>query len=452
MQPNIFRLYDIRGKYPEEVDENIAYLVGYYFGMLCEGGQVIVGFDGRLSSPSLYNPLVQGIIESGSNPLSVGLVPTPLLYFANKKTSPAGAIIITASHNPKEDNGFKMILDGESFFGDGIIELRDMILASDKKYTFKKFNEPNSIDFSAQYIDRVLEDISVSKDLKVAWDPGNGASGEVVSKILNHLPNTNIMINEKIDGNFPNRPPDPTIPANLTMLLEVMEKNSCDLGIALDGDADRVVFVTSTGRILPGDQTLCIFAEEILKANPGATVIAEVKSSQILFDYINDLGGKAIMSKTGHAIIKHRIRQEKALLAGEMSGHIFFADKYYGYDDGIYAALRMIDLLSKSQLSLEELVAKLPPAYNTAEIKLRVLDSEKFIIIDEIKAYLKEIGRDFIDIDGIRCKSGNGWWLIRASNTEATLTVRCEALSETALVEVKRDLDLIVSEYGLSIL
>ncbi len=451
MQTYIFRSYDVRGRYPDAVDENIAYLIGCYFGGLCKGKKIIIGFDGRLSAKILYEALVQGILDSDSIPLSIGLVPSPILYFADKILSPAASIMITASHNPKEDNGFKMILDGESFWGERIKKLKEYVLKSEKHYHKKNLPNIEFIDISKEYIKLILHDIEIDQSLKVIWDIGNGAAGEIVTQMIRHMPNQNILMNEKIDGNFPNRSPDPTIHSNLSGLVQIIKEKSYDLGVAFDGDGDRVVFVTSTGRILYGDQAVCIFAEDILTSHPGATIIGEVKSSQILYNTIRDLGGRALMHKTGHAAIKAKMKETGALLAGEMSGHIFFADKYYGYDDAIYAALRMIDLLSRGKTTLKQLYSKLPKAYNTPEVKIFIADDKKFELVEKIKLDLKKRGREFIDVDGIRYSEGDSWWLIRASNTEAAITLRCEAVSKEDLLAIERDLQKILHLHGINI-
>jgi phosphomannomutase len=447
VQGNIFRSYDIRGRYPDAIDENTAYLVGHYFGELCNGGKIVIGFDGRSSSSSLYDALCQGIIESGSIPVSIGLVPTPMVYFADKTLQPAASIMITASHNPKEDNGFKMILAGETFFGEKIQILKEYIFKSEKKYIRAKISEIDNWDISEKYVKRILQDIEIDHSMKVIWDIGNGAAGNIIVQLVKDMPNQNILMNEKIDGGFPARGPDPTDHSNLTQLVDLVIDKSYDLGIAFDGDGDRIVFVTSKGNILYGDQTTCIFAEDVLRENPAAVIIGEVKSSQILYDQIKASGGKALMHKTGHAAIKSKMKETGAILAGEMSGHIFFADKYYGYDDAIYAGLRMIDLLSRNVVTLERLYSKLPKAYNTPEVKIAIDDDKKFQIIENIKEYLRKIGRKFIDIDGIRYSTGSSWWLIRASNTEAAITIRCEARTAEALFIIEADLQRILVNY-----
>ena len=438
MNYNIFRLYDIRGKYPSEVDEEVAYHIGTYFGSKAK--EVLVGYDGRRSSDALCDALTRGITDVGASVLLLGVVPTPLLYFVDKIMHPVASIMITASHNPKEYNGFKMMLNGEPFFGEKLDELKQYV-SSAKRYAtapISHFRDGRSLVY--KYIDNLMKDIVINPDIKIAWDTGNGAAGEAVSALLKKLPNQNIQINAEIDGNFPNRPPDQMTPGALDYLIKTVLEEKCDLGISFDGDGDRVVFITSSGKLLLNDHLLCILAGDVLRQNPGGTVIADVKTSQTFFDFAHKLGGKTIMSKTGHAFIKDLIKKTGALFAGELSGHIFFADRYHGFDDGIYAALRMVELLGKFGVSLDELALNLPSSFATSEIKVVVKDEVKFELVEEIKARMKEMGREFIDTDGIRYASKEGWWLIRASNTESSIMARCESMTEEGLKIVKEDL------------
>lgn len=441
MNPNIFRLYDVRGKYPEDLDEKVAYKIGTYFGGLSSKGYVLVGYDGRLSSKSLYDAIMHGISNAGGMPASIGLVPTPVLYFMDQIMKPVASIMITASHSPKEHNGFKMLVSSKPFFGQNLEELRKYVeletppLPESEILIYK-----HDTQHISEYFNKILDNIQISPKMKIAWDSGNGAYGNIVESLLEKLPNKNIHINSEIDGNFPNRPPDQMAQGALDTLITAVLEEKCDLGISFDGDGDRVVFVTSSGKVLLNDHLLCIFAEDVLTSNPGGVVIADVKTSQTFFDYVKELGGKTIMSKTGHAFIKDLIKKTGALFAGELSGHIFFADKYYGYDDGLYAALRMINLLTLKDLSLDNMIENLPTSFATGEIKVGVRDEDKFNMIEEVKAKMTEIGRDFIDTDGIRYSTPEGWWLLRASNTESSLMARCESMTPEGLELVKKDL------------
>ena len=340
INPAIFRAYDIRGNSNNYLSPEIAYKIGFCFARIILSSQkeagsnfICVGRDGRLSSEELCNALLQGIRATGANVKYIGLVATPTLYFADKNFSAPGSIMVTGSHNPKEDNGFKMVKSNAPFFGLMIQGLRKQI---------EEFNWPvleikdnyvqDCIDLKEQYIDRILLNRKISKNLKIAFDPANGAAGVLVSILCRKLPCQTFTINEKIDGNFPAHDPDPTIPENLSQLKNYVLENNCDVGIGFDGDADRIGIITKKGVFVPGDQLLCLYAKDVISKSPGAKIIADIKASGVLFDYVKEIGGVPIMWKTGHSFIKAKIKESGAKLAGEMSGHIFFADEYYGYD------------------------------------------------------------------------------------------------------------------------
>ena len=441
VNPNIFRLYDIRGKYPLELDDDVAYKIGTYFGALSKGQQILVGRDARLSSESLFHSLTRGIIDAGGKVSSAGLVTTPIIYYIDQMERPYASIMITASHSPKDCNGFKMLLKSKPFFGEKLDELLQYIKSAPEYSVAQNYNIEDKSFSISEYIARILENISVNPEFKIAWDTGNGVAGDILPLLLQKLPNQNIHINSEVDGNFPNRSPDQMEPGGMDALVKAVIDNKCDLGISFDGDGDRTIFVSSSGKVIPNDHILCLFAEDILQNNPGALMIADVKTSQTFFDYVERLGGQAIMSKTGHAFIKDLIKKTGALFAGELSSHIFFADKYYGFDDGIYAGLRMLDLLTRKSVSIDELCSRLPKSFATKEIKVAVKDEDKFNIVDEIKDKMTKMGREFIDIDGVRYKNEYGWWLIRASNTESSLMARAESMTEEGLQKVRADLD-----------
>ena len=441
MNPNIFRLYDVRGKYPSELDEDVAYTIGTYFGSRCTGKDVLVGCDARISSQPLFDALIQGIAYAGASVIIVGFVTTPVIYYVDKIYNPAASIMITASHSPKDCNGFKMLLDGKPFFGKKLEELRKYIESAPSAPQAHIPHYKDHCHLVHQYIARILENILINPKLKIAWDSGNGIAAGILELFLNKLPNENIHINSKIDGNFPDRSPDQMTPGAMDALVKTVIDNGCDLGIAFDGDGDRTIFVSSSGKVISNDHILCIFAEDILQDNPGALIIADVKTSQTFFDYVEKLGGKPEMSKTGHAFIKDMIHNTGALFAGELSSHMFFADKYYGFDDGIYAGLRMIDLLTRKETSLDTLIEALPKSFATKEIKVAVKDEDKFGIIDGIKEKITKMGRKFIDIDGVRYQNADGWWLVRASNTESAIMARAESMTEDGLKRVREDLD-----------
>ncbi|HJD61498.1 MAG TPA: phosphomannomutase/phosphoglucomutase [Rickettsia endosymbiont of Columbicola hoogstraali] len=453
---NIFRAYDIRGNSLTDLTVEVAYKVGFCFAkMTIKDGnnKICVGMDGRLSSPTLYKALEMGLIDAGAEVINIGVVPSPVLYFADKKFTPAGSIMVTGSHNPRDDNGFKIIQHGKSFFGSQIQDLLTEILNTDWSNNPPEINIVNKskINISDRYIKNILEKIIVNSNLKVAWDPGNGATGNIVEELKNRLNNENIIINSKIDGNFPSHHPDPTKVDNLQELIKLVKEQNCDLGIAFDGDGDRIGIVSSSGKMLFGDQILCIFAEDILKENPNATIILDVKASQLIADRIKSYGGQAIIWRTGHPFIKSKMAESKALLAGEMSGHIFFADKYFGFDDAIYAALRFLDLLTRSSKTLDEIIDELPKSYSTPEVKIFVSSELKLQIIEEIKEKLLKDKIEFNDIDGVRVNTEDGWWLLRSSNTESAIIARAESKSAEKLEELKTMINQLLSKYGLNI-
>lgn len=453
---DIFRAYDIRGNSLKDLTVEVAYKVGFCFAkMTIKDGnnKICVGMDGRLSSPALYKLLEIGLVNGGAEVINIGVVPSPVLYFADKKFTPAGSIMVTGSHNPRNDNGFKIIQHGKSFFGSQIQDLLTEILNTDWSNNPPEINivNKNKINISDRYIKNILEAVNINLNLKVAWDPGNGATGNIVEELKNHLNNENIIINSKIDGNFPSHHPDPTKADNLQELIKLVKEQNCDLGIAFDGDGDRIGIVSSSGKMLFGDQILCIFAEDILKENPNATIILDVKASQLIADRIKSYDGQPIIWRTGHPFIKSKMAESNALLAGEMSGHIFFADKYFGFDDAIYAALRFLDLLTRSNKTLDEIIYELPKSYSTPEIKIFVPSELKLQIIEEIKEKLLKNKIEFNDIDGVRVNTEDGWWLLRSSNTESAIIARAESSNAKKLEELKTMINQLLSKYGLNI-
>lgn len=444
INPAIFRAYDIRGNSNRDLSQIIAYKIGYIFAKtaITNTNQLIcVGRDGRLSSEELSQSLMQGIKDAGGKIKFIGLVATPTLYFADKIFSPAGSIMVTGSHNPKDDNGFKMLKDSNSFFGSMIQDLKQQIMEySWPKIEIDESYAPPITEIKEQYIERILLNRTISKNLKVAFDPANGSGAELTTILCSKLPCKTFVLNEQIDGNFPAHDPDPTIAKNLEQLKNFVLANDCDIGIGFDGDADRIGIVTKKGNVIFGDQLLCLYAKDVLNKNPGAQIIADVKASQTLFDFVKKNGGNAIMWRTGHSFIKAKMKETGAKLAGEMSGHIFFADDYYGYDDAIYSAVRLIDILSNSTEGIDEMIEKLPKTFTTPEMKISVKDEEKFNIIEQIKSSFIAQNIDFIDIDGLRVPSKDGWWLLRASNTGPALTARCESFSEKGLEKLKNEL------------
>ncbi len=439
--PTIFREYDIRGVVGESLFEQDAYFIARAFAtkaaQVNPGGIICVGRDGRMSSPQMHEAVCRGISDSGMNVLDIGLGPTPMLYYAAYTKKAAGGVMITGSHNPPDHNGFKFVFQNKAFYGAQIAELRTIaengqLAVGDGK------NEKQ--DIRETYIKALLAAYDGKRDLSVAWDAGNGATGEIMQDLCERLPGKHIALNEKIDGTFPAHHPDPTVPKNLEQLIGVVREKSLDAGIAFDGDGDRIGVVDDEGEILWGDQLLMLYAADILREKPGATIIADVKASGALFEEIERLGGVPLMWKTGHSLIKSKMAETASPLAGEMSGHLFFADKYYGFDDALYAAVRLLGLLSRSNKKLSDLRKALPKRINTPEIRFPCDDLRKFKVIDEVKSRLKQDGAKFSDVDGVRVSVGSGWWLLRASNTQAMLVARCEAEDVKGLAQLQNDL------------
>lgn len=453
----ILREYDIRGIYGETLSEQDAFLVGWSFGQyirvnFSDKKNFIINVcrDGRVSSKSLTNKLIEGLLEAGIIVNDIGVGPTPMLYFSTFFADTLGGIMVTGSHNPAEYNGFKFIVDKGPFFGEQIKELQKIscrYLSSQNKISDKP--KLYKQKFISKYIDLLLNIYPKNAYLKIAWDPGNGAAAEVITKLCEKLPGNHVVINSKIDGSFPAHHPDPTVPENLNQLINVVKNEVCDLGIAFDGDGDRLGVVDRYGRIIWGDQLMIIFARDILKKNLGACVIADVKASNTLFEEIKKYGGVPVISKTGHSNIKMKMKELKALIAGEMSGHIFFADEYFGYDDALYASVRLIKILAENHLSLDEILATLPTVYNTPEIRLKCSDEKKFKIVEEVRKMLTKREISFVDIDGIRCTRNNGWWLLRASNTQDVLVCRFEASTEADIQEQKKFVAELLEPYQI---
>ena len=446
--PTVLREYDIRGVVGETLNADDARAVGRAFAAMAEeGARVCVGYDGRLSSPELEAAVVEGLTASGIEVLRIGLGPTPMLYFAVHHLAADGGLMVTGSHLPPDHNGFKMVLATMPLYGSGIRRLGEIAASGAYRSGAGRAVEAPVAD---AYVARLLEGYDGGstlrsatedgRDLTAVWDAGNGAAGEVMVRLTARLPGRHILINETVDGRFPAHHPDPAVAENLDQLKEVVLRDGCDLGIGLDGDGDRIGVLDGKGRILWADQVMAILVREVLREKPGATIIADVKTSQVLFDEISRLGGSPLMWRTGHSLIKAKMAETGAPFAGEMSGHIFFADRYYGFDDALYAAVRLLGLLSRSGDSLAELSDRLPQLVNTPELRLACPEDRKFAVIDEVKARLRETGAKLNDIDGVRVETADGWWLLRASNTQAVLVARCEAGTAAGLERLKRAL------------
>lgn len=435
INPSIFREYDIRGVAETDLtDENVAAFahgVGTYYRNL---GQkvIIIGRDMRISSPRIAAVLRKGLNDTGCDVVDIGMVPTPLLYFSLFHLKTGSGIMITASHNPKEFNGFKVAHDYRTIYGAEIQHLRKMIEKGD--FVSGK-GTAHEKDITDDYINYVTSRVEVENRLKIAVDTGNGTCGPVFERILDKLAIENLMLFKQPDGNFPNHIPDPVVPEHIKTLIETVKNDGFACGIGFDGDGDRIGALDENGQVIWGDVLLAIYAEDLLSRTPGAKIIFEVKCSKGLIERIRELGGEPIMYKTGHSLIKAKMKKENAPLAGEMSGHVFFADRYYGYDDAIYAALRLCEILSRGE-PLSRLASRVPRYYSTPEIRIDTTDDVKFQIVEALKSDFKKSYR-VIDIDGVRVDFDDGWGLIRPSNTQPVLVLRFEAKTEERLEEIK---------------
>jgi phosphomannomutase/phosphoglucomutase len=446
INPDIFRQYDIRGIVGRDLTPQTVTLLGKGIGSLYrEHGKktVALGWDCRLSSPEFAQVLSHALRSTGCQVINLGTVPTPLLYFAIYHKKFDAGIMITGSHNPPEYNGFKIMLGQDTLFGDSIQDILRLI--QEERYTEDELGTEKDLDITPEYIDHVVSDIHLERSLSVVVDAGNGTGGSVAVPIFRKLGCEVRELYCEMDGNFPNHHPDPTLPEALEDLIVTVKENDADLGIAYDGDADRIGAIDDTGSIIWGDQLMVLFVRDILPAHPGATIISEVKASKVLYDEIEKLGGHPIMWKTGHSFIKKKIKEEKALLAGEMSGHIFFADRYFGYDDAIYSSARLLEILSRKDIPFSKLLADLPKTFHTPEIRVYASDKVKFKIVDEVKKDLAQ-RHPIIDIDGVRANFPHGWALVRASNTQEVLVMRFEADTKESLESIRQEVKTSVAE------
>lgn len=447
--PSVLREYDIRGIVGETLAPSDAFAIGRCFGSIVArsgGGSVVVGCDGRLSSPALEQALVAGLKASGVTAMRIGCGPTPMLYYTSCVESANGAVMVTGSHNPPDHNGFKMMLRGKPYYGEAIQALGRMAATGD--VVLETVGSERHLAMKAAYVSRLLEGWDGGdRRLSVVWDNGNGAAGEVLAMLLDRLPGEHALLNGTIDGRFPAHHPDPAEPKNLQKLIAEVRARGADIGIAFDGDADRIGIVDDTGTILFGDQIMVLLSRDVLQRKPGAPIIADVKASQVLFDEIARAGGQPIMWRTGHSLIKAKMAEVNAPLAGEMSGHIFFSERWYGFDDALYAAIRFLGVLARNRHPLSALRQALPHVVNTPELRFPCPEERKFAIIREVMERLRAQGAQIIDIDGVRVTTSDGWWLLRASNTQAVLVARAEAKDEAGLDRLK---DAIVTEVTAS--
>lgn len=450
--PTSLREYDIRGVVGRTLHPADAFAIGRVFGTIVsrnDGKTVAVGYDGRLTSPELEQSLVEGLKASGMEVLRIGRGPTPMLYYTATVRKTDGAVMVTGSHNPPDYNGFKMMLGRKPFFGQQIQQIGAMAAAGD--VVEEAEGSEQSVDIVGDYIARLLADWDGGdRMLKVVWDNGNGAAGEVLEKLVASLPGEHFLLNSTIDGTFPAHHPDPTVPANLQQLIAEVASRKADVGVAFDGDADRIGVIDDKGHILFGDQLLVLLARDVLKEHPGATVIADVKASQVLFDEVAKAGGTPLMWKTGHSLIKAKMAETGSPLAGEMSGHIFFADRWYGFDDALYAGVRTLGIVARLDGPLSVVREALPHVINTPEVRFDCDDQRKFAVIEEVASRLAAEGAKVSTTDGVRVTTDDGWWLLRASNTQAVLVARAEAKSPEGLERLKAALVAQLTASGLA--
>jgi phosphomannomutase len=435
LHPSVVREYDIRGIVPDTLNEADLFAIGQAYAGLHYARKnaapaIAVARDGRLSSPSLAKALIDGLVSAGANVTDFGTGPTPMLYFAAATNHMDAGLMLTGSHNPPTHNGVKMVSGGKPFYGEDIRALADSIGSWPQRQGSVK-----QADIRDAYTARLLEEQSpAARPLSIAWDGGNGATGEIIDRLSINMPDhEHACLYTEIDGRFPNHHPDPSVEKNLEDLAAVVQAEGCDIGLAFDGDGDRLGVVDELGRAVSSDRLLMLFCRDVLSTTPGATLIADVKTSQTVFNDIQAQGGTPLMWKTGHSHIKMKMRETGAVFGGEASGHLFFADRYYGFDDGLYAAMRIIRYLASQDQPLSTLVDALPGWHSTPELRIDCDEERKFVVIDEIRERLDAAGQDYLAIDGVRVMQPEGWWLIRASNTQAAIIARAEAQSEEDL-------------------
>ena len=445
LKQGIFREYDIRGIADVELQDSGVEVLGRALGTYLirhSGHTIALGRDCRLSGERLHDALLKGLMAAGCRVLDVGVVPTPVLYFSAVHFKANGAIMITGSHNPSEYNGFKTVVGTGSLHGQGIQDVYKLI--TDKDFDSGEGNV-TEVDAVTPYIEEVAGQFRFDRKVKVVIDAGNGTAGPAMHRILEKLNVEAVEMFFEMDGRFPNHHPDPTVLSNLDQLVKAVRKEKAELGIAFDGDSDRIGAVDEKGNVVYGDMLMLIFGREILTRKPGSTFIGEVKCSQVMYDKLKELGGKPIMYKTGHSLIKTKMKEEHAELAGEMSGHMFFADRYYGYDDALYAACRLLEIISKSGQPLSHQLEGIPKLVSTPELRLDCPDDEKFEVVSRVAKEFRKRG-EIVDVDGVRVPFESGWGLVRASNTQPVLVMRFEATSEELLKKYQTEMEDAVKE------
>ena len=447
MNPHIFRQYDIRGVADTDLTDELSCDLGRALGTfhMRKGHRIIaLGRDCRLSSPRLHEALLQGLRETGIGLVDIGIGPTPLMYFAVFHMDLDGGIHITGSHNPCPDNGFKMMLGKGSLYGDDIQTLAQMI--EDRDFDVGQNSDVQEVDLTTTYADHMKNNIELGRhDIRFAIDAGNGAAGPLCLATMAAVGLKPHAMLCEMDGRFPVHHPDPTDPKTLQGLVQAVKDNDLELGIAFDGDGDRIGVVDARGQVIWGDKLMILLSRDLLQNHPGAAIIGEVKCSQTMYDDIEARGGRPIMWKTGHSLIKTKMKEESALLAGEMSGHIFFADRYFGFDDAIYATLRLLEIVSKSDVPLHALLSDVPQTFSTPELRVDCPDEHKFKIVALVLEHYKNTHK-VIDVDGARIQFDEGWGLVRASNTQPALVMRFESDSEASLNRIRSEIEATVDD------
>lgn len=446
--PTILREYDIRGIVGDTLTEEDAYALGRTYAAIAreEGARrIAVGRDGRTHSGMLEAALVRGLTEGGIDVVLTGMGPSPMLYFATYYLDVDGGLQVTGSHNPANYNGFKLLLKGRSMFGQEIQSIGQRAACGEWSQGTGSTEE---VDIREAYVERLLQGFS-GKPFRIGWDAGNGAAGPILDMLVERLPGQHFTLYTDVDGSFPNHHPDPTVEKNLEQLKELVLEKNLDFGIAFDGDGDRIGAVDGKGRVIWGDQLLMILAVPVLQANPGAILIADVKASQTFFDRVAELGGQPLMWKTGHSLIKSKMKETSAPLAGEMSGHIFFKHRWYGFDDALYAAVRLIEAVSQSGRSLTDIMDAMPKTTATPEMRFQVDEIRKFKIVEEVRDRLAAEGANVDATDGVRVSTADGWWLLRASNTQDVLVARAEAADQSGLKRLLAQIDDQLGKSGL---
>jgi phosphomannomutase / phosphoglucomutase len=440
MNPNVFREYDVRGVVGTDLNKEFVFSLGRAIGTYAVRYKIkkmTIGRDCRLSSNDYHIFLINGLNSAGIETVDIGLCATPMLYFSIRHLNVEGGVMITGSHNPPEFNGFKICIGNDTIYGEEIQELRKIMESGQ----YSAGAGPSTFqDITAAYQDYIFNNVRITRKIKVAVDAGNGVGGKFALPILQRYGCDVTPLYCEPDGHFPNHFPDPTVEENLTDLIKIVHEQKADLGIAFDGDADRLGVISDNGEIIWGDKLLLLFAREILKTNPNAAIIGEVKCSQVLYDDIRKHYGRPIMWKAGHSLIKAKMKEEKAALGGEMSGHLFFADRYFGYDDAIYAAIRLLEIISQTGQKISELLADIPRTFATPEIRIDCADDKKVKVVERIKKHFQQ-NPGLIDIDGVRIPFADGWALVRSSNTQPVIVLRFEASSAESLQKIRDEVE-----------